>query len=527
MKKLALFFSIVLISIISYHYITLANMPTFLNVPFLSQSEVEDKIENLTLVTSRTIGQLVYFEDTTLLYDASTDCHFITIGSQSSGNFETKGGIALYWIGEFDDTDAALAITNNEAFSLLAIYNGTYEIISLKISTLPLVSFSSAQDLEIMTIINPDDIQTNRYTTSVYNMTYKIRGATSSILPKTPYKVSLIDENGDRAPASLFGLRSDDDWNFNAVYGDSTRIREAATLDLLQQMTDTAETATLHPQDGQFCELFIDDLYYGIYQVLEPMDTQQSEIDEDTDYLYKAGSYFNKEDLTSALNALEDDNQSPVPLESYPENDIDTRYDPLIDYYAFLAGDSEITIAESSLEEISAVLDIENLIDISIANTVFSLWDNVGKNFMLVLEQQADGSYLARRELFDFNYSFGDGYAYSEIEGEIYAFTKHVSASGISTDDVFQLFSNAACYDEFIALYQARYAELRENVLSEENMLATLDDYYITLYNSGAYLRDTAHWSIPYKDTAGEYELLADYTIEHLAAVDEYVDKLF
>ncbi|MFI3170068.1 MAG: CotH kinase family protein [Faecalibacterium sp.] len=528
MKKLALLFSIALVLLISSYYITLANTPTYLGVSFLTQDEVTAKTENLTSVETGGLAIFVRFEDTSLVYDRFTAMYFITIGEDYSGNFETHGGIDLYWISSFDETQAAQAIASNEPFSLLAIYNGSYEIISLKISTLPLVSFSSVETGQVITIIDPADAQTNRYTTTSYNMTYKVRGATSSIFPKTPYKVSLIDEDANRIAESLFGLRTDDDWNFNAVYGDFTRIREASTLDLLQQMADNSETTTMHPQNGQFCELFIDEHYYGIYQVLEPMDTQQSTIDESSDYLYKAYSVnidtFSAEEYASYV---EDDLYAKAIAKSYPEDAYETHFDPLIDYLSFIYGgetDNGISLATSSLAEISTVIDIDNLIDLSIANTIFLLGDNYKKNYLIAIEEQEDGSMLVRREYFDLNYSLGDSYISANGEGD-FALTTSADPEDICTDSLFDLFATAACYDEFIALYQARYAELRETTLSEENILATINDYYTSLSNSGAYDRDTARWSIP-GDAAEEYAELIAYIPAHLIVTDEYVASL-
>ncbi len=530
MKKLALLFSISLITILSYHYISAANTLTYLNVPFLEQSNLEEKIAGLTPVAGNTIGQFVLFEGTTILYDSTSGASFITIGENYTGNFETKGGISLYWMYEFDENDAATAIANNEAISLLAIYNGTYEIISLKISTLPIVSFSTQEDKQTITIINADDTATNRYTTTTYYMEYAVRGQTSAAFDKKPYKVSLMDENGDRQAESLFGLRTDDDWNFNAVFGDITSIREALVLNLLQQMSNSAETTTMHSQNSQFCELFIDNVYKGIYQVIEPMDTQQVDIVESTDYLYKASSLvvFDAE-LYATYNTLLDETDVQIVAKSYPANAFDTRYDPLIAYYSFIAGEQTaegVSLFESTLDEIATVIDIDNLIDLSIANIVFSLWDNNKKNFMVVITEQEDGSTLASREYFDFNYSFGDAYAPDVSDAsDTFALTTSVSASEISTDIIFDQFSSAACYDELIALYQTRYTSLRETVLSEENILSVAESYYTTLANSGAYSRDASRWGSP-DNAAEEYDLLVEYIVEHLAVVDEYVATL-
>ncbi len=196
----------------------------------------------------------------------------------------------------------------------------------------------------------------------------------------------------------------------------------------------------------------------------------------------------------------------------------------LSEYLEFLAGEeiNGISFQTGSLAEISTIIDIDNLIDISIANTVCSLWDNSGKNALIVFTEKEDGSYLMHREYFDFNYSLGDGY--SNAEGA-HALTDATSASLISTDDLFYALQGTDCFEEFLVLYQARYAQLRESVFSEENMLNTVTNYYNSLNESGAYQRDTERWSIP-GDTEDDYDRLVTYISEHLLAVDEYVQTL-
>ncbi len=524
MKKLCLLASILVLALFLGKHLIDSQTPTFLAVPYLTAQEAAAKTETLTEAEAQGIARLVRFEDTALLYDATTNHYFITVGTTLSGNFNTNAGIALYWLGDTNEDTIAEVIANNETLSLLAIYNGSYEIISLSISTLPLVSFNWTDTGLPLTAIDPDDAQTNRYTVTTSLTNCFVCGATSAIFPKKPYAVSLIDDDGTREAMSLFGLRSDDDWNFNAVYGDISRIREAATLDLLQQVADTTEETTLHPQSGVFCELFINDVYFGIYQMLEPMDTQQTAIDEDTDYLYKVRQYFTFDETFYTLNENTEESENALVAKSYPADAYDTRYDVLADYLAFLEGEAlgGVYLQTGSLAEIATVIDIDNLIDISIANTVLSLWDNAGKNAMIVFTEQEDGSYLMHREYFDFNYSLGDAPSY--IDG-VHAYTAAINATLISTDDLFLALQGTDCFAEFLVLYKERYAELREGVFSEENMLSTVALYYDSINESGAYARDTAQWGIP-GDSTEDYERLVAYISEHLLAVDEYVETL-
>ena len=55
---------------------------------------------------------------------------------------------------------------------------------------------------------------------------YHVRGAISVTFPKKSYKVSLRTQDGEKVKENLLGLRKDDDWILNAMYTDSSYLRE-------------------------------------------------------------------------------------------------------------------------------------------------------------------------------------------------------------------------------------------------------------------------------------------------------------
>jgi hypothetical protein len=86
------------------------------------------------------------------------------------------------------------------------------------------------------------------------------RGCTSQNFPKKSIGVELRlteDENENREE-DLFGFGIDNDWVLNASYTDKTFVRDALTMYMSNQ-------AGMYAPETKYVEVFIDDVYQGIY----------------------------------------------------------------------------------------------------------------------------------------------------------------------------------------------------------------------------------------------------------------------
>lgn len=545
MKKILVVCSMLLCGLACY-YISLPDAPTFLGVQALSEEAFAEKTTAYEQVDFEDVfAETLLFETAQFVYEQTYDCYFISVGESIRGDFVTEKGVRLYWIGETVPETYETTMAENGLFTLLIIQEEVYAIVSLKVTTLPLIEMTvedipDSREAETtsgtMTVITPYTQQDAAaqelptYLSEVYYFNIRVRGQTSSAFRKKSYKINLIDENGERAEDDIFGMRKDNDWTLTAMYSDTTRVRDASCFALYQQLADLESTEHLYPQEAVYCEVILNGEYLGLYLFAEHMDTKQLEVNEETDFVYKTLSPFMPyvEELASYLDGTYPEDNQRIELKNVPEGQEALAYELLEEYltvlpyhswnpaYSLDAGEEGVSIAA-----VESVADLDNIIDVSIFKLCLNLWDNDAKNMMLSAELQEDGSYAFYKNYFDFNYSFGDIY----ISDYSVYFTQESEASDIALDYIVAYLLNGEDADEVIALYQARYEELRSTVFSEENILAVIAENRAQVDHSGAYLREIEAWNYEV-DLAAENERMVNYVSERLVFADEYVANL-
>ena len=178
--------------------------------------EYEDLLTNL------------YFDEQDLLYEYHTKTFYYSLveGSSSAYNPQIKAesdteSVKVLFLGEITEA----GIEQNQTIQILAYSDVYYYIYNLKCTTLPLMNINVQDHIlreEIpmeMTLFDNQKGAANRVTNSTG--TIKVRGASSSRLLKTSYKISLtmesLGENTRPNHISLLGMRQDEDWILKAT----------------------------------------------------------------------------------------------------------------------------------------------------------------------------------------------------------------------------------------------------------------------------------------------------------------------
>ena len=117
------------------------------------------------------------------------------------------------------------------------------------------------------------------------NIEINLRGNTSRRFPKQSYRVKIVDEQGNKRNLSIAGLRADDDWILNPMYSDTSKIREAISYWLWEQINSCGQAAS--STRLAFSEVFMNGEYYGLYAIQERVDRKQVNGDKKLDILYK------------------------------------------------------------------------------------------------------------------------------------------------------------------------------------------------------------------------------------------------
>ena len=110
---------------------------------------------------------------------------------------------------------------------------------------------------------------------------FKIRGTSSQQYEKKSYRVELwTDETGvEMIDTTFLGMRSDDDWNLEAMWAQPLRLRDKVANELWMEMYRLPYLANApEAKPGihmEYVDLYLNGEYMGVYTLTERMDRKQ------------------------------------------------------------------------------------------------------------------------------------------------------------------------------------------------------------------------------------------------------------
>ena len=405
-----------------------------------------------------------------------------------SGFRFTTGGHKLYTVLEEDITQALNAVSENRSFPLYIVNRARqYMQYQVVFTSLPVMTLEGSfydkdpqSEREIysgeMALWTPD-MQDGLVFSKLH---WHERGASTSLLPKTSLKLSLKKNNGQNRYLDLLDMGEDDDWILNAINRDDTKIREKLFMDLWNQ---AAEESSQPPMStGKYIEVICNGTYEGVYLLQRRVDKKYLDLSPE-DSLFKG-----KQTYIDGTKTF---------------------------YYEQLFGSSQ---HDSLLQEIlsgknPSAIQPENLIDLNLFLQFSNAYDNLyPKNMYYLLRRQEDFLQLQMIP-WDTDISFG-----MELSDIFYYDDSTWNAPPIERPETPFLRSTLPDLDSLTA---QRWAELREDLLTQDNIFRIIDTCYETLHRSGALLRDQASWSQQYcgEDTA---DGLKDWISRRLTFLDQH-----
>lgn len=410
------------------------------------------------------------------------------------------------------------SIAENRPVKMLLYTDLEYRVMELVATTLPTMNINTkwhpniTEDDSNAAIRLYDNMAApdKRVTTS--NTRIHLRGSTSIHQEKKSYKLNLTDADGANRHLSLLGMRKDDDWILNNLYADYEKVRNILATQLWRDCcTEHNEMQAPNSFEYRFVELFIDNSYAGLYLLGYKPDKKTANLNG-YEYIYKNNDWANAEVLA------ETDNFSR--------------------YFAFDSGEVDESEAEAELreyidaiafgtaEEIRALFDIENAIDIElhgmITQDVDYTKDDKTKNLFWTMKN----SPTRRAMMFtpwDFDLSFGNAWR-DHMENMSSAESYSSPTDTVILTDQMPTGALRRLGDaEIEAEIRARYKELRDDVWSDEKIFALVDRYERRIFQSGAYYRDQARWPKGnFLEGATDLSVFREYLRERLQFVDEF-----
>lgn len=469
-----------------------------MGVPLIPESKVCEYMEVSTLDISQ-----LRMNGAKIAADIATNTIYVSQATPNLAHYSSlqgelrsaNPGYGLFFVENTMLHDISSAVESGTPLTLIMVEGKRCQFVDVVITTLPVLNIDGAvthQNEEGKDVFSGSatlwagfDPYLEGYSTTSSDLQWHVRGNTTASQPKKPWKLSFKTKNGNNKDLNLLGLGEDDDWILNSLTMDDTRIKEKLFMDLWNTMA--AQTDYHYKMSsGEYVEAVINGKYLGLFLLQRRLDAKYLEL-SDEDVLLKATNY----QASSAEEAYEFVTPKVNTEEIYP-----------IMQRVFEG-------KEPSSYHLYNVIDVNIMLQMASAQDNFSL-----KNMYHVLKK-TDSGYEHFLLPWDTDLSFGVvwktdvGFCYDRQQS-LGQFSHRMETPALrKTDPAYQ--------QKAIE----RWNYLRQTILTEENILAHIDELYAKLTTSSAVARDVAVWSDRYggDDTVAA---LKEYVHARLAFVDEY-----
>lgn len=347
------------------------------------------------------------------------------------------------------------------------------------------------------TIYEPDV-----HTATTSSIKAKWRGGSTNYYDrhKRNYKIKTIDYQGKSKDISFFDMRSDNNWILDAGQIDLFRLRNRIATELWHDMSTKPYYANKEPKAlscvrGKVVEVVLNNEYAGIYSLTEALDRKQMKLkkynEEKQEFhgqLWKASLWGNSlfwgveeeyDNSSEQWNAFET---------KYPDIDdvCPTDYSTLYNAIKFVSTSDDDTFRK----EVSEYFDIPVLIDYYIFLELTNAVDNTGKNMYWAVYDKVKDKKLTLA-VWDLDATVGSNWSTNPLH------PAYVNPDNVLSIMNFYIYNRLIKLnvDDFNEKAEARYKELRQNILSTDRLKERYNSYYNMLKNSGAAQREEIRWS--------------------------------
>lgn len=380
-------------------------------------------------------------------------------------------------------------------------------------SGLPLIDLATEEgfwleEIQGNAVFYDVDFSKNGTKESAYNG--HIRGNTSRMFPKKGYKLNLTMDGADGTAVNnkqaLFGMREDDDWILYAMYNDDTKIRDALSMQVWEEIGayQGGEKSYYGPKIT-YVELFADNCYHGLYALMEPVDAKQLNLQEE-DYLYKRKSSggFNYDSFVAETNPYIELNGFEIKAGIMDE----FAWQPIAELARLTYGSEE-----EFDYRIRNTMNLDSGMRMWLFAQIITGHDHTAKNVFYIAKNEEEG-YKFYFAPWDMDLTWGN-VSVGEVNPH------YTEYEPLTVDD--RVYWDAM--DRAIDLnthgitekMQKLYKELRSTTLTNERIVDMIYQLDSRLRRAGAYTRDVERWpDAAHVDTCFELERYAVSRLEFL-----------
>ncbi len=308
----------------------------------------------------------------------------------------------------------------------------------------------------------------------------EIRGASSQMYPKKQYAMETRDSLGENLNVELLGFPSENDWILHAPYSDKTLLRNNLVYTLANQTGNYASRT-------KYFELFLNDVYQGVYILMEKVKRDNNRIDisklnpDEISGDDLTGGYIIKVDKWAGEDTERWFSEPSLPQYGgvyyqyhYPKpGDIAPEQAAYIQNYI---DEFEQMFEDGTyLDPVDGYydkIDWDQFVDYAIMQEFAKNVDGFRLSSFLYKDKDSEDPRLHTGPVWDFNLAFGNANYYEGSSPFSWYFD-----TDFGTDPWRIPFWWYMIWDDvnFRYAFNARWNELRENVLSLDNIWTTVD----------------------------------------------------
>ena len=316
---------------------------------------------------------------------------------------------------------------------------------------------------------------------------FKIRGTSSQQFDKKSYRVELwADATGtEMADTTFLGMRSDDDWNLEAMWAQPLRLRDKVANELWMEMYQLpyaeSEPDALPGIRMEYVDLFVNDSYVGIYALTERMDRKQLGLRKYNGNI-RGVLYKGNGSGAPTFESLPDYDNTQDTWDNYEwvyPNESDTAIDwsHLYSFTNFVMNASDNVFNA----QYAAQFDKSNAVDYYLFINALKAMDNMGRNLFLARYKKSGTYFYLPWDL-------------DAIWGLNTNGNQTNSTGGLMSNGFFDRLTSDCTNNGFVAAAKTRYNALRNGILTKSHIMEMVQNQYDELLENGAYVREHEAW---------------------------------
>lgn len=471
-----------------------------------------------------------------LLYDSTDHTYYCSLTDSQVQVFDplvsfapARNAVRMVFL---DDTLTAQRLRDGRPLTILVYSDTAFELVHVALTTLPLAQVTLDQvpsdaNLPIgeNTVTGHLTLYDNRTGVSGANrvfssdLTIHERGSTSKDYPKNSYKLHLKTNNDlpRKVKMPLLGMRQSDDWILYAGYNDPDRVRNAMANNLWYDMgaQSNSQDLTIGVR-ARMVELFIGDRYWGVYTLMEPLDSKTAALQGNPDplrseYLYRSLQVGDFD--PNIFSKVEKGQVAGNYKLCWPDDEMVTalKWQRLDDFLELLHSDDQ-----TFLRSYANAVDLDNAIDMWLFLQVTDAADNDGKNMFYISKGDQDQTTMLFAP-WDLDQTWGNAWTNilplrTGIRPEQITTNAPPVTTGLTRLILLEQDST------LVNRIRQRYGQLRQGVLSDQALRERVEEYDQAVYASGAQVREGKRW--PDTTTNGDISQLTGFVLQRMQVMD-------